>query len=265
MKRKLLFLITTLFVIFSMAMPSMPAYALTTRTARGTVIAINKRTRVMTIRNTAGGRVQLRYNANTRLTIRGRVVSVNRMHVGDRLVMSYSPSAGSAIKGTALKGSDTPGIFEFEGLVSAVDTAAGTIDIASEHGGSIVQLKVDASTVITRDHASVTLADLVFGDKVHAKYDSTTMLASSINAESDTDNDEVEGVIAALDSATGDITITPESGGADVVVHTDANTYFMFDDSPGAISNLQVGQQVEAKYDAATMLASYVEAEVESD
>jgi hypothetical protein len=265
MKRKLLFIITTLFVIFSLAMPSMPAYALTTRTARGTVVAINKRTRVMTIRSATGGRVQLRYNANTKLTIRGRAASINRMHVGDRLVMSYTPSAGGAIKGTAVKGDDTPGVFELEGLVSAVDTVAGTVDIASKNGGSIVQLKVDASTVITRNGASATLADLVFGDKIDAKYDSSTMLASSLKVESSPADSELEGVISALDSVAGTITVTPEHGGADVVINTDASTVFMFDDSPASFADLQVGFKLEAQYDPATMLASYVEFESESE
>lgn len=268
MFKKTVHLLLTLFAVFSMLLAATPVSAApltATRQARGTVIAINKRTRVVTIRNAAGARIALRYNSKTKLYIRGRAVSINRMHVGDHMVMSYTPTSGGAIKGTAVRGDDTPGVFELEGFVSAVDVAAGTVDIASEHGGSIVQLKVDASTVITRNYAPATLADLQFGDKIHAKYDSSTMLASSIKAETDDDQNEVEGVVVAFDETSGTITITPEHGGADVVINTDASTVFMYEDSPGSFSNLQVGQEIEAKVDPLTMLASYVEFESEDD
>ncbi len=267
MFKKSLYFIVALFTVFSMLFAAAPASAASltvTRQAKGTVIAINKRTRVVTIRNTVGARIALKYTATTKLYIRGRLVSIARMHVGDRMVMNYVPKSG-AIKGTATSGEDTPGVFELEGLVSAVDAAAGTVDIASEHGGSIVQLKVDASTVITRNHAPAALADIVFGDKIHAKYNSSTMLASSLKAESDVSDDEAEGIVSAIDTATGNITFTPEHGGADVILHTDATTVFMFRDSPGSLADLQVGDKIEAKYDPATMLASYVEVEVESE
>lgn len=265
MSKKIVQFVTTLFVVFGLLAAAVPAQALTTRQAKGTVISINRRTHVMTIRNLAGAKVALKYNANTKLTIRGRAVSLTRLHVGDRLVMNYSPTSGGAIKGTALNGDDTPGAYEVHGLVSTVDSVAGTVDIASDNGGSIVTVKVDANTVITRNGAPATLADLLFGDRVEAKYDSTTMLASSIKAESDVENDEAEGVVSAIDTATGDITLTPEGGSADVIIHTDATTIFMFRDSPGVLANLQVGDKIEAKYDPTTMLASYVEVEVESE
>lgn len=268
MLKKALSLVVTLLTVFSLLFAVVPVSAASlsaTRMARGTIIAINKRTHVVTIRNAAGVRIALKYTAKTKLFIRGRAVSVSRMHVGDRMTMAYAPISGRAIKGTAVSGDDMPGVFELEGFVSAVDPVAGTVDIASEHGGSIVQLKVDASTVIVRNNAPAALADLQFGDKIHAKYDSATMLASFLKAETDVDQDEVEGVVAALDAAAGTITITPEYGGADVVISTDASTFFMYDDSPGSFSNLQVGQQIEAKVDPVSMLASYVEFESESD
>jgi hypothetical protein len=267
MFKKSIYLIVTLFAVFSMLFAAAPVSAASltaTRQARGSVIAINKRTRVVTIRNTAGARIALKYTAATKLYIRGRLVSIARMHVGDRMVMNYVPKSG-AIKGTATSGDDTPGAFELEGFVSAVDAAAGTIDIASEHGGSIVQLKVDAATVITREHLPAALADLQFGDKIEARYNSSTMLASSLKAESDLDHDEFEGIITAFDATAGTITITPEEGGADVTITTDAATVFMFDDSPGSFADMQVGMEIEAKFDAVTLLATYVEFELEDD
>lgn len=266
MSKKLLSIVTALFVLFNLFSAAAPASALVSLTARGTVISINKRTHVMTLQNLAGVKTRLKYTADTKLTVRGRAVTIARLHVGDRLVMNYTPTAATgAIKGTATDGEDTPGAYEFEGLVSSVDPIAGTLDIASIDGGSIVTLKVDSSTVITREDAAATLADLQFGDRVEAKYNSGNMLASSLKAETDVENDEAKGVITAIDTATGDITFTPLLGGADITIHTNAQTVFMFRDSPGKLSNLQVGDEIEAKYDATTLLAGFVEVEVEHD
>jgi hypothetical protein len=91
------------------------------------------------------------------------------------------------------------------------------------------------------------------------------MLASSLKAESDLDHDEFEGIITAFDATAGTITITPEEGGADVTITTDAATVFMFDDSPGSFADMQVGMEIEAKFDAVTLLATYVEFELEDD
>jgi hypothetical protein len=273
MFKKIARFVLTLFVAFSLLAVAAPAQAAplaVTRTARGKIVSVNKRTHVVTIQNRLGVNVALKYNAKTVVRINGRRVAVSRMHVGDNVVMTYAlapraPSAAIKIAGTALQCDDTPGVFELEGLVSAVDPAAGTLDIASEHGGSTVQLKVDANTVITREDAAATLADLQFGDKVEARYASATMLASSIKAETDDDVDEFEGVISAFDATAGTITITPEDGGADVTITTDAATVFMFDDSPGSFADMQVGMEIEAKFDPTSLLASYVEFELEDD
>ena len=191
MFKKIARFVLTLFVAFSLLAVAMPAQAAplaATRTARGTVVAINKRAHVMTIRNAAGVRVALKYTAATKLTLRGKPVSIARLHVGDRVVMNYTPRiAVGAIKGTATSGDDTPGLFELEGLVSAVDPVAGTLDIASEHGGSIVQLKVDAATVIMFEDSPGSLANLQVGQKIEAKYDPLTMLASYVEAEVEDD------------------------------------------------------------------------------
>ena len=268
MFKKIARFVLTLFVAFSLLAVAVPAQAAplaVTRTARGKIVSINKRTHVLTIQNALGKNVALKYNAKTVVRINGRRVAVSRMHVGDRVVMTYAPATRAKIAGTALDCDDTPGMFELEGLVTASDPAAGTIDIATEHGGSTLQLKVDAATVITREGVAATLADLQFGDKVEARYASATMLASSIKAESDVENDEFEGIITSLDSAAGTITFTPEDGGADVTITTDAATFFMYDDSPGTFADLQVGMKVEAKVDVATQIATYVEFEIEND
>jgi hypothetical protein len=268
MFKKIARFVLTLFVAFSLLAVAAPAQAAplaATRVARGKIVSINKRTRVVTIQNRLGTNVALKYNAKTVVRINGRRVAVSRMHVGDRVVMTYAPAARAKIAGTALDCDDTPGMFELEGLVSAVDPAAGTLDVASEHGGSTVQLKVDATTVITREGVAATLADIQFGDKVEARYASGTMIASSIKVETDVDQDEFEGVISAFDAAAGTITITPEEGGADVTITTDAATVFMFDDSPGTFADMQIGMEIEAKFDATTLLATYVEFELESD
>ena len=270
MLKKRLYLFASLLVVLAMLAAASPAFALTgTKHAKGRVIAINRRTHVMTVR-TSVGKVRLKFNSTrTRLWHNGTRISLSRLHVGNVVDAAYTPSTSGP--GLADDVDDDNGLFEVSGTVAAVDTTLGTLSIATSLGGSTVILKVDSSTVITRNGAPATLADLLFGDKVEAKYNSATMLASSIQAEDNVEENEVEGSITAIDPTAGTITISGEgdsSGGesmtaVDVTVNVTGSTVVMLNESPAPLSMLQVGMQAEAQYDPATMNASFVEAETE--
>ena len=281
MLTKKLYWFTSLLVVFAMLGAASPAFALTgTRTAKGKVIAINRRTHVMTVRTRLGTKVRLRFNSTTtRLWHNGTRIKLGRLHVGNSVTATFTPSLRGP--GTANDVDDDNGQFNIEGTVAAVDTTANTLSIASHDGGSTVVLNIDANTVITRNGQPATLADLLFGDQVQAKYDSSTMLASLVQAEDEAQFSEVEGSITAIDMATGTVTISGEgdgSGGGDstssntsndgntpmtVTVNVTTTTVIMFNDSPGTLANLAVGMQAEAKYDPTTMNASFLEAESE--
>ncbi len=268
MLKKNLNIVTSVLVVLGLLAFASPAFALIgTRHAKGKVIAMNRRTHVMTVRNTLGTRVNLRYSSlTTRIWHNGVRVSLSRLHVGNRVDAAFIPSTSRTIAGTASDVNDNEGLSEVSGTVAAVDTAANTISIASEDGGSTVILKVDSTTVITRNGAPATLGDLLFGDQVDAKYDSATMLASSIKTEDNTEASEVEGTIKAVDTTANTVTISGDGGseddaGADVTLNVNSSTVIMLDGSPAPLSSLQVGFQADAEYDPGTMNASFIEAE----
>jgi len=263
MFRKTFQLAASFAVVFSLLFAAVPALALTTPTAKGTVISINKRTHVMNIKNSKGKIKSLKYNSKTVLRVNGQKVALRQLHVGNHLSMKYRPTTGTSTDGVALDGDDSPEDYDLSGIVAAVDTVAGTVDIASDDGGSTVTLNVDSSTVITRDDAPATLADLVFGDEIEATYDSATMLASTIDAQSNEDNSEVEGLILSIDQAAGTVTIDNQDAGTTVTLQVDSSTFIMFDDSPGTLADLQVGFEIEGQFDPITMHANYIEVQSE--
>jgi hypothetical protein len=255
MFKKSLSIVTVFLLIVSMLAITAPAYAKgTLKTAKGTVVAIDKTQHTMTVRTVKGASLALKFSNKTPLTRGGKTSSTARMRVGDRVNVKFDPKTNQASEIE-----DTPGEFEFEGTIAAVDTTLNTVTVASEEGGSTVVLKVDANTVYLRNGAPATQADLLVGDKVEAKYDSTTMLASSIKTEME--DGEVIGAITAIDATLGTVTILPDAGGSAVTVKTSLSTVFEKGGALVTLAALQVGDQAEAKYDSVTLVASLISVE----
>ncbi len=149
-----------------------------------------------------------------------------------------------------------------EGKIAAVDTAAQTVTITPKRGGPDVVVNVNASTKIKRNDRSAALADLLVGDKVEAKYNPSTMIASKIEAKSQggqPGKSEIKGTIASVDTAASTITITPSKGGADITFKVDASTIIKKGKKIVTLDALTAGDRVEVKYNPATMLAIKIE------
>jgi hypothetical protein len=151
---------------------------------------------------------------------------------------------------------------EIHGTIAAVDTVAKTLTITPQLGGANVVINIGPSTVILRNLAPVTLADLLVGEKVEAKYDSATMIASLVKSE--TEDGELKGTIAAVDTVAKTVTILPQLGGANVVINIGPSTVILRNLAPATLADLLVGDKVETKYDLATMTASLVKTEMEN-
>ena len=167
------------------------------------------------------------------------------------------------MNGNATDGQDNPGSYDLHGTISSVDTINNTVTISPNDGGSSITLNVNSSTVITRDGLPATLSELQFGDNVDANYNSSTMIASAISAEASTETD-IDGTISAVDTTAGTVSITPEDGGSDIVLTVNSGTVILLDGDPAALTDLQVGFDVEAKYDYSTMTAMFIEADSQS-
>jgi len=253
MLKKISYVLTVLFVVFGMLAFTAPVSALSNKRAlKGTIVALDTRSRTITVSPLKGADVKVRVAKGTIVTRKGKASSFTKLHVGDKVNLNYNPKNKQASHVE-----DSPSQYEIHGTVEAVDTVANTVTVASEEGGNSVILKVDANTVFKRNGVVATLADLLVGDKVEAKYDSATMLASSIKTE--TEDSDFNGTIAAVDLTAKTVTITPEDGGADVVLNVVESTVFISHDTVISLSNLQVGDKVEAEYDSATLVASKIE------
>jgi hypothetical protein len=255
MIKKITYTLAVLFVMFGMLGVAAPAYALGNsriRALKGTIVALNSKTHTLTVAPLHGPKVTVRVAKGTLIKRNGKADKFAKLRVGDRTSLRYNP-----LNHQADEVDDTPGKYDIHGTVEAVDTTANTITIASEEGGNSVILNVDSATVILRNGATAALADLAVGDKVEAKYDSASMLASLIKTE--VEDGEFQGTIAAVDTTANTVTITPAGGGADVVLSVVASTVIISHHTVITLADLHAGDAVQAEYDSTTLVASKIE------
>ncbi|RPH63163.1 MAG: hypothetical protein EHM81_00680 [Chloroflexi bacterium] len=223
----------------------------------GSVEAVNKTAKTVTVNSEEGGdSVVLKVNSSTVITRRGAIAIFDDLVVGDKVEAKYNSATmiASRIKVETEDG-------EIHGTIAAVNVTGKTVTITPELGGADVTLNISFSTVIKRGKAVTTLAKLQVGDRVEAKYDSATMVASVIEAEYE--GGEIHGTIAAVDTAGNAVTITPALGGTNITLVVDAKTVILRNDLPAALSDLAMGEKVEARYNASTMIASLIKSEME--
>lgn len=207
-----------------------------------------------------GGK-SLKATAQSRIIRNGKIVPLNRLTKSDTVTVHVGASSDCDDID-----SEGPDLSEVEGTVSGVDTTANTITISPEDGSPDVTLNVTSTTVITLDDEDATLANIIVGDMADAEYDPTTMDAAFIDAENPELAQDIRGVITALDTTAGTITITSQDGEGDgatsvVTVNVTANTLLTLDDNPAFLTDLAVGDRAEADYDPTTMNAFTVAAE----
>jgi len=141
------------------------------------------------------------------------------------------------------------------GVIAAIDTTASIITITPKSGADVVST-MDSGTIIRRNTRLVTLADLQVGDKVDARYDPATLIASKVFAWFKARN--VMGTIAAVDTTASTVTIKRKFGRTEVIVNVNSSTWIKRNGHKAALADLTVGDIVDAWYDPATMIASKV-------
>jgi hypothetical protein len=149
---------------------------------------------------------------------------------------------------------------EIEGIVTAVDSGAGTLSITDSNLGPVV-VSVDDSTVIRHGWTPVALADIVVGARVHAKaalQDGGGYLAVAIFVQhngtgggsggqggSGTQCDtEVQGTVSAIDCGAGTMTVHTDSGDVDVTFDTNT-VFFTKGHTASTCDQIIVGDSVE--------------------
>lgn len=211
-------------------------------------------------------------NVQTRVVRNGKISSLKSLTLLDKITTHLAP-AGSLIHSPTLSTlssedavdiqAEGPEENEVSGTIFAVDTVAvpNTVTITPKDGGPNVTVNITLDTLIEVGGAAATVDDLAVDMFVEAEYDPLTLNAFRIEAESEEDEGEVEGVINAVDTGLGTITI--DSNGTLVTLIVDASTKIELNDAPAFLADLQthIGDPVSAEYNSVTMVAHEIETE----
>jgi hypothetical protein len=224
----------------------------------GTVTAIDPTASTLTITPHTGSPVDLTTDSHTRISLNEASATLADIPIGARAHARYDGTTLVASEIEAETEDEHPER-QVEGLVTAVSTTG--ITIAPQHGAPVA-LTVDRNTVIRINGHAAALADIPVGARAHGKYDGTTLLASRIDAVVVPANQlrEVEGNVTA--SSATSLTIAPHHGSA-VVLVLDATTVIVRDGHPATAADIHVGDEAEARYEAATLLAKSVRVHAE--
>jgi len=216
----------------------------------GLIAAIDGGAGTLTVTPQKGGSdVTLKVDGSTVITRLFHPAALTDLQVGDRVEVKYDPTTLLASRIEAQLN-----LVKMVGFVSAMDTS--TVTVMPKNGGANVILKVDSTTLFTRNGKPATLADIQLGDLVQAKYNPVTLLAARISAQ--VYLVKLSGIISALGTST--VTVKPKHGGADVVLQVDSTTLIKRNGKPATLAELQLGDKVEAKYNIITLLATKISA-----
>ena len=144
-----------------------------------------------------------------------------------------------------------------EGVIVKIEGQQVTVQ--SERGRQVTVNVDDRTRIELEDDFPGALADLRVGAEVKIKFDSDSLVAFKINTEEE--EAEIEGVVVLVEG--DEVTIETEQGRRLTLVVGDRTRIELEDDFPGRISDLQVGVEVETKFDPFTRRAFKIELEKE--
>jgi len=221
----------------------------------GKVTAVDATAGTISIDPEHGAAVALHTDSTTRISRNGAAATLADIKVGDSAEARYDATTLLASRIDARSERPQP-LAEVEGKVTAV--GASSVTITPEHGGPVA-LKVDATTKFFLRGTPATLADVKVGQRAHASYDRTTLLAAVVRVQNDNPQPTtaaIEGSVTAV-SATS-ITIAPEHGNP-VTLTVDSSTSITVHGHAATAADIKVGDRAEALYVTATLLAKRIE------
>ena len=223
---------------------------------KGLISAVDSTAQSITITQkygTAG--VTIIVNAATSIKRSGLRVALSELQVGDLVEAKYNFGTKLASKIEARLN-----LVELKGVISAVDSSAGTLTVKNPKSAVEVTITVDATTLIKRLGLRVTLDALQVSDLVEAKYNPITGLANKIEAKLNTV--EIKGSVSAVDLDLGTLTVKNIVSGSEVTLTVDANTYIKRLGLLATLNALQVGDLAEVKYNPVTLHVYRIDAKL---
>ena len=218
----------------------------------------------------------------TRIVRNGKISSLRSLTLLDTVTshvttVSVGKSSSSVLQALDIQ-ADGPEESEVHGtivaLTLAVPASPAMVTIHPADGVSPdITLNITDITMIEINDLPATFADLLVGMIVEAEYDPLTLNAFSIESEDEEEDAEIEGTITAIDAVSCTVVATPpvlcsititKTDGTAVTLFVDASTKIERNDIEGLfLTDLQVGDPVEAEYNTATMVAKEIEVELE--
>ncbi len=187
MSKKLFNFFTTMFVIFGMLATTSSALADSNKggsngEVSGTISAVDAVSLTITSKK-GGAAITVTVDASTRIRRGGKMAILTDLLVGERVEVKYNKTSliASRIEDKVKVAKSNSKNGETKGVISGI--TLGTVSITPSNGGADVVLMIDSSTRFERGSLHIALADLVVGDKVEAKFNPTTMLASKVETK----------------------------------------------------------------------------------
>ena len=143
-----------------------------------------------------------------------------------------------------------------EGILQNVDSVNGEITIVTKDGKTVT-LTIATQAPIETEGASSALETLELGASLEVEVDGDGRVAQRIEVR----QAKVEGVIVEI--AGDEVTLESDRGRRVTVRVTDRTRIELEDDFPGTLADLQVGAEVEVKFDPDSKVAFRIDAEEE--
>jgi len=225
--------------------------------AKGSLVSVDLEALTITVTPSVGGSdLVLTVDANTLIRRMDLIpATLENLLVGDLIDVKYNPITYLAYQVDAR----IP-LLGLKGSLSLVEADKGAISITQDVSGLEVVLSVDTTTLLTREGQTATIAALVVGDRIEAKYNPLTMLAYKVAAW--IPQVQITGSLKSVDATTSSLTITQDITGTEITVSVDTVTVLKRMGVTVALADLQVGDRIIAKYNPLTNLASLIDARI---
>jgi Domain of unknown function (DUF5666) len=212
--------------------PTVPAGSVS---VRATLTAVDATAGTLQLTDRNGLSVTLKTTASTVIQRDGQTATLAALKVNDTVLAVYDRTTLVASRIVAT----SPPPTVLTGTITALDTAAGTIQVTTDHGTAIT-LTTNASTQFRLNGSATTAASLAVGQRVQVTYRPAEKIALTVAAATPRAG-VVSGAITALDLTAGTLQLTPLVGAAQSLT-LNAQTEYRLNGRRVAPSAVAVGQ-----------------------
>jgi hypothetical protein len=196
-----------------------------------------------------GSRATLAVPASVRIKRNGGFALMKGLVLGDEVSVSYQ-SKNKVVSSLTARG---PKVVQASGAFKGLNKATGVIKVG------LKSYRTNAYTRVARNGRVIPLGGLTRKDTLVVHSQAGTGVARDIQS-CGPEEDDFEGILAAIDLEAKTITITPSNGTPDVTLSVDAGTMIEVNCRPATLADLQLGMKVEAEFNPNTLVAFFIEA-----